>query len=190
MRVCRGCSTPIERLRPHAVWCSDACRVRDYRIRNGWTPKERGPRAPERAKALTTAKRRHPFRGPCVECGSKIPEGRRLDARYCSERCLGAVVRRSTGSPGRPSNLRIRGGVRLEVFERDSWICQLCGDPVDREASYPDPESPVVDHWIPIALGGDHDPANFVTAHRLCNDMKKAKHPDELGLVRMKEVSK
>lgn len=59
-----------------------------------------------------------------------------------------------------------------EVFERDGWICQLCGDPTDCTAIFPDPLSPSLDHIVPLSRGGEHSRANTQCAHLSCNIQK------------------
>ena len=61
---------------------------------------------------------------------------------------------------------------RRKVFERDGWRCQLCRKPVKRDAVVPHPKAPVLDHIIPLAAGGTHEPANVQCAHYLCNSLK------------------
>jgi len=61
---------------------------------------------------------------------------------------------------------------RAEIFERDGWVCQLCGQPVDPKLSAPDPGSASIDHVIPLSLGGDDTPANVQLAHFGCNSGK------------------
>src|SRR5258708_31572534 len=39
------------------------------------------------------------------------------------------------------------------VFERDGWICGLCGDPVDREAKFPSARMATLDHIVPLSPG-------------------------------------
>ncbi|WP_425566396.1 HNH endonuclease [Nonomuraea roseoviolacea] len=63
----------------------------------------------------------------------------------------------------------------VEVFERDGWLCQLCGDPVDREADFPHPLYPTLDHIVPLSKGGEHSRANTQLAHYRCNLMKGAR---------------
>lgn len=65
----------------------------------------------------------------------------------------------------------------LEVFERDGWICQLCGEPVDQAAKHPDLMGPSLDHVIPLIAGGDHSRANSQLAHWICNVRKGASLP-------------
>jgi 5-methylcytosine-specific restriction endonuclease McrA len=60
----------------------------------------------------------------------------------------------------------------LEIFERDGWVCGICGDIVT-------PKDASIDHVIPFARGGTHEPANVQTAHHLCNSRKGARLPEE-----------
>jgi hypothetical protein len=61
---------------------------------------------------------------------------------------------------------------KLQVFERDAWICGLCHQPVDREARWPAWQSPSLDHIVPLALGGPHSYENVQCAHLGCNLIK------------------
>jgi 5-methylcytosine-specific restriction endonuclease McrA len=61
---------------------------------------------------------------------------------------------------------------RIEIFERDRWICQLCGDPVIQTLVHPDPGCASIDHILPISLGGDDTPDNVQLAHLSCNVAK------------------
>lgn len=63
---------------------------------------------------------------------------------------------------------------RSAVFERDGWICQLCGDPVDPELKFPARMSVSLDHIIPLARDGEHTYENAQTAHLACNQAKGA----------------
>lgn len=62
----------------------------------------------------------------------------------------------------------IRKSVRFEVFKRDSFTCQYCGQ-----------KSPDVvleiDHITPVAEGGDSDILNLVTSCKACNTGKSDK---------------
>lgn len=52
--------------------------------------------------------------------------------------------------------------VRFEVFKRDSFKCQYCGQTA--------PEVILeVDHINPVSIGGDNDILNLITACRACN---------------------
>ena len=69
---------------------------------------------------------------------------------------------------------------RLEVFERDEWICAICHEPVDPALSYPDPMSASLDHRIPLAKGGKHTYNNSQCTHLFCNESKGARLIAEL----------
>ena len=70
---------------------------------------------------------------------------------------------------------------RVEIFERDKWVCQLCFKDIDRDASWPDRDSPVIDHIIPISRGGAHNRENLQTAHAHCNVVKSDRIEDEIS---------
>ena len=59
-----------------------------------------------------------------------------------------------------------------QVFDRDQWKCQLCGEHVDSTLQWPDPKSASLDHRIPLAKGGEHSLANTQLAHLDCNVSK------------------
>jgi len=69
-------------------------------------------------------------------------------------------------------------GQRWRVFERDNWMCRICGDPVNRDARTPELDAPTVDHIVPLARGGAHAPDNWQTAHFYCNSVKS----DQIGI--------
>jgi len=61
---------------------------------------------------------------------------------------------------------------RLAVFERDGWMCGICELPVDRDAKWPDPGAPTLDHVVPMSRGGGHVLANVQLGHFYCNTVK------------------
>lgn len=76
---------------------------------------------------------------------------------------------------------------RLAIYERDNWTCQLCGEPVDRQAHYLDDWAPTLDHIVPrsAALVPDHSPRNLRTAHRWCNSVRGDGTRYEEGVLRV-----
>jgi 5-methylcytosine-specific restriction endonuclease McrA len=56
-----------------------------------------------------------------------------------------------------------------EIFQRDNWICWLCGDEASRDAPKGDPLRATLDHVIPLARGGAHTRVNVRCAHLRCN---------------------
>jgi hypothetical protein len=61
---------------------------------------------------------------------------------------------------------------RTEIFERDGWVCRICGEPVDRNAKWPQPRFATIDHILAIANGGTHTRDNVQCAHLICNVRK------------------
>ena len=61
---------------------------------------------------------------------------------------------------------------RQAIYERDGWVCQLCGGPIDFGASaHADRAS--LDHIVPQSRGGSHDPSNLRMAHVGCNARRR-----------------
>ena len=67
---------------------------------------------------------------------------------------------------------------RAEVFERDAWTCQYCGDPSLC------PASATADHVVPDVAGGSHLPANLRTACRSCNCSRRHASIEDFRLLR------
>jgi len=63
------------------------------------------------------------------------------------------------------------------LTRRDGTNCGICGEHVDVTLKKPHPLSPTVDHIIPWAKGGTHDPENLQLAHYTCNCRKQATLP-------------
>ena len=62
--------------------------------------------------------------------------------------------------------------VRLAIYERDGWVCQLCGGPVDAALSPNDRMGATLDHVVPQSVRVDHSSANLRLAHRACNSAR------------------
>lgn len=61
---------------------------------------------------------------------------------------------------------------RRDILERDGWLCQLCMQPIPRDVPARSPVAATVDHIVPLARGGSHEPTNCQAAHRQCNTRK------------------
>lgn len=66
------------------------------------------------------------------------------------------------------------GTVRLAVYERDNWVCQICGKPVLKRYIKGSHANASVDHIIPQSqqLIPDHSDNNLRTAHHICNSIR------------------
>ena len=67
---------------------------------------------------------------------------------------------------------------------KQGGVCGICGKPVDTSIKDQlDPLAPVIDHIIPLALGGHpSDIGNLQLAHRWCNRQKSDKLIDRANL--------
>ncbi len=61
---------------------------------------------------------------------------------------------------------------RADIYARDKYRCQLCRRLLRMDVVVPHPKAAVLDHVIPLARGGTHEPANVQAAHFLCNSRK------------------
>lgn len=72
-----------------------------------------------------------------------------------------------------------RERIRKQVL-REEDHCWLCGEAVDAKLRAGLPQSPEVDEILPISLGGSPiDRSNVRLAHRLCNQKRGNKLPNE-----------
>ena len=79
----------------------------------------------------------------------------------------------------RYKNYNKREKIRAQVL-REETHCWLCGDKVDTSLPPRTPSSPEVDEILPVSLGGDPiDRKNVRLAHRLCNQKRGNKLPQE-----------
>lgn len=61
---------------------------------------------------------------------------------------------------------------RKTVFERDGYRCHLCRKLTNPAKPVPHPRAPTIDHIVPLAKGGTHQPTNCRTACFSCNTAK------------------
>lgn len=160
-RVCPRCGvdTPTDGgWYKNAGTCAACCR--EYAASRPYVPVERTARA-------------------CDACGRDfMADGRRN--RYCSAECFESYKNVANWKHLNLRRARLRSVDfeafdRFEIFERDAWICGLCGQPIPREARFPDPQSASIDHRTPVSLGGSHTRANVQAAHFRCNGVKGAR---------------
>jgi hypothetical protein len=61
---------------------------------------------------------------------------------------------------------------RTEILERDDYCCYLCGKQTRTDVDCFHPDSPTVDHVVPLSRGGQHTLDNVRTACLRCNSVK------------------
>lgn len=110
--------------------------------------------------------------GYCHRCGTAyIAEDYTDTARFCSLRCTKHVGRQRYRA--RKREAYVSDVSPAKIYERDGWRCQLCRKQVDRTKVVPHPKAAVLDHILPLAQGGTHEPTNVQCAHFLCNSIKR-----------------
>jgi 5-methylcytosine-specific restriction endonuclease McrA len=83
-----------------------------------------------------------------------------------------AVVRLTKGPVSTKTSIRFS---RLNVFTRDKFRCQYCGEKkLTRQLNY--------DHVVPRVKGGKTVWENIVTSCYPCNDRKGSRTPEEAGM--------
>jgi len=71
----------------------------------------------------------------------------------------------------------------IDIYERDGWMCGICGTKINRRLKYPHPRSKSIDHIIALINGGDDAPINLQPAHLRCNLKKHASFGGQLRLI-------
>lgn len=110
------------------------------------------------------------YAGCCITCGKAFIHDQPT-TRSCSLACARVLGHARRRALKRMAFVEVV--YRRKVFERDGWRCQLCRKPVARTKAAPHPRAPVLDHIVPLAAGGTHEPANVQCAHFLCNSLKR-----------------
>lgn len=108
---------------------------------------------------------------------------------YCSDECNSIDLLENERKHRRIARSRRRALIRetaveridpVDVFIRDNWTCQSCGDPTpDWLRGTIDDSAPEMDHIIPLARGGTHTDDNVQCLCRVCNLMKSDMLPSE-----------
>ena len=70
---------------------------------------------------------------------------------------------------------------RRELFERDKWICQYCGEKVNQRNA-------TLDHFIPKSKNGDDSKENLRTCCLLCNGIKSGKTYKDAAPLLLKSI--
>lgn len=118
--------------------------------------------------ARGTSSKRVFVNGGCAWCAETFTAAAGV---YCSDKCkTSASFKRRSGG----KSFTVSPRVRLAIYERDSWDCQLCARPVDGSLHHRDNWSASLDHIIPQShmLIPDHSPSNLRLVHRMCNSMR------------------
>jgi hypothetical protein len=166
-RTCLKATTQRYAQRFCSLDCRDTWRRRD-RLPVPFVGQVIRPRPAQRQPPRSTKRW---VAGSCLRCARPyVAEDYTDTAQFCSLTCARRVAKQRYRARKRSAYI---ADVRpRRIYERDGWRCQLCRKPVQREQVVPAPLAPVIDHIVPLARGGTHEPANVQCAHFLCNSIK------------------
>ena len=152
-RKCKQCSKTYKpKVRTESFFCSRKC--------NDAFRKEEAKRTRIETKSDRI----------CIGCNETIPRSARADKKWCSEECSSRVRGHTMNTQRRiRTNEAIQNFKRIDIYERDGWICQLCKKAVNPKLSFPSPACASLDHVIPLSRGGSHQATNVQLAHLRCN---------------------
>jgi 5-methylcytosine-specific restriction endonuclease McrA len=121
---------------------------------------------------------------PCPTCGNMFRPKKWSGQQVCSMSCrrhpeariYPSRKEKVSASDDRRRAQKFGAGYerfwRRSIYERDGWICGICGLPVDR-SEQPDMHlRPSLDHVVPLSKGGAHSRSNVQCAHWICNSRK------------------
>lgn len=182
--ACTACGAEVQRTGgggkgyPRRPTCSERCR---YYVQWGRWPKTKelvGPlpwvevSRPAWSGHTIPSPRRVFINGACAWCGDTFTVSCPIGGsagRYCTRRCAVQAGRSRSGGRFKPSQV-----LRQMIYRRDGWVCQLCFEPVDRDADPLSDWAASLDHiecqsW---SLIPDHSASNLRLAHRWCNAVR------------------
>jgi len=169
-RTCIECGTEWISHNGTAKYCSNRCQAAhehgpDRRPKRKPEPRPTRHETARRrlATASTGTRGRHVLVGGwCALCGAAAIEGpgnQLGSVFYCS-----GVCRRT--ARGKGLHPKISLALRAYIYRRDRGICHLCRKRVAMTKIAPHPRSPVLDHLVPLSLGGSTTRENLRLAHR------------------------
>lgn len=126
------------------------------------------------ADKCQTCHRNRPPR-PIIECPACGEPFMKLNPQHAMHAACSRAIRKRREKDRRralEAGTFVEDVDRWRVYERDSWTCQICNQPVPRGYVVPHPLAPTIDHITPLASGGTHEYANVQLAHFECNSRK------------------
>lgn len=191
--ICPVCGNTAQVQRKHLRHCSYKCSMKSVAAdKRGMTIDEwlLADHKPKRLTAIERAQRRldkaaKGTRGrsiwvsrTCKICPNSFITQSSSTGTCCSPKCTKDNRRNKAIDAGARRRARKRNAYvapvkRLEIFRRDKYRCYICKRLTSPKVCVPHPRAPTIDHIIPLAKGGTHEPANVATACFECNCYKR-----------------
>jgi HNH endonuclease len=181
--TCSECGTKFPRLHSRGVRrrCESCRELHDKTRHKLYQPnRDRSPKPCELCHILITPKLVGPVARWCRPCAVRVQREQRnvwLKARPELQRAQWRAHKQRRRAAKRTTTIEYFKPI--DVYRRDKWRCGICRKFVDRDLKYPHPESPSLDHIIPLAKGGTHTLDNVQLAHLQCNCLKQDKMEHE-----------
>ena len=156
VRKCRECKKEYApKQRTESYFCSRNC-------------KDKNRKKEDKAERIASK-----YDRICIGCDKKILRTARADKKWCSEECASKVRVHTMNVTRRiKTNEPFGAFFRIDIYNRDKWICKICKKPVEKDLSFPNPKRASLDHIIPLSRGGTHESGNVQLAHLSCNTSK------------------
>lgn len=182
-RIC-VCGAEVKSRAGKQKYCSDECRNMwrgvarsDSKAVELWKPPFRVPVSRFPKVVIVPAKQTRRFGCVCAVCGASfVADGMH---RTCSTACRAERVspaqdRAKRKYAAKRGDFLVSPRFRLSIYERDGWVCQLCGGGTAREYEPSNPLSPTLDHIVPRSLQDvpDDSESNLRLAHMMCNALR------------------
>jgi 5-methylcytosine-specific restriction endonuclease McrA len=119
----------------------------------------------------------------CAQCHGVVASS--IKKRYCSKKCSSLINWRTQKHKRRAWKRDGQRGESIglpELLKRDKYICGLCHRKIKESLRYPHPQSPSLDHIVPLSKGGSHEWKNVQSSHHACNQAKRSKPMGQLRI--------
>lgn len=149
IKYCKYCGNEFNTFYNHQLFCCSNC----YELFNKKPKKQ--------------------YNNKCLWCGKNFISNRK--SNFCCKSCYRSSYQKGVlhHRPYKINNSSQNRIYRNIIGERDNWICNICGEKIDKNLKYPNPMSASLDHIIPLSKGGQHSYDNVHIAHLYCNCVLK-----------------
>ena len=176
--ICVICGKEFEG-RANAKYCSDEC-YKIYSHERYINHKQTDAYKEDLKRKREAYEPKEKVKKTCICCGKEY-ETNKDNSKYCSEQCANVMHYTSESKKeerrryrARKSSAYVAPVNTMDIYKRDKGICKICGKKIDLKLEYPHPMSLSIDHIIPLACGGTHEPKNVQIAHFICNSIKSS----------------